>query len=520
MAKARNAFDENAPAPAPSETGSSVTIAPAQPQAQPKGANPFDETPAAAPGSTTAAPTTYDNTSWSGLAGDTAYRAANSGTLGALDYGLAGLHKIERATGYDPNATDLTTIQKQGDEWGANHPALALGADIAGYAVGPGKLKIGAKIAGKLGKGIAARMGGAAAENAGAAVIGDELHSQGQATTGDLLKTAVISGTTGALTGAIPGEKGPMAHTPSPTAGLKATEQAAYAPLRNVNYQAGDIGPAFDNAWAKAGSKVNLDNDFTTMADKISKEMAERYKTGKPITADEVAGYMRGLANNSPTKAEQAITKQLETALHGAVTSSRPLSSGGFRSGKEVSEKITEARAASLKENTSADIDRWIESGKRDTFGTQKEIAKKVDQSPSFYPGTAPILKEAAQPQSIASKIAEKAAHPLADAAITGGVGAAGDMLFGSHDPTTSALVGAAGALTGGVVGHAAGQKRTNDLVRQLARARHLNATGQNMPAKAFDEGIRVLGPIGAWARRASPGIGVSGRWMDYGKDD
>ena len=93
-------------------------------------------------------------------------------------------------------------------------------------------------------------------------------------------------------------------------------------------------------------------------------------------------------------------------------------------------------------------------------------------------------------------------------------------MLFGSHDPTTSALVGAAGALTGGIVGHAAGQKRTNDLVRQLARARHLNATGQNMPAKAFDEGIRVLGPIGAWARRASPGIGVSGRWMDYGKDD
>ena len=102
-----------------------------------------------------AKPATYDDTTAAGLAGDTAYRAADTGTLGALDYGLAGLHAVERGTGYDPNATDLATIHQQNDEWQQNHPYLALGADVAGYTLGAGKLghrrqDRGARLGGRL----------------------------------------------------------------------------------------------------------------------------------------------------------------------------------------------------------------------------------------------------------------------------------------------------------------------------------------------------------------------------------
>ena len=152
-------------------------------------------------------PATYDDASALGVAGDTAYRAANTGTLGALDYGLAGLHAIERGTGYDPNATDLATIHKQGDEWGANHPLLALGADVAGYGVGS-SVGLGARLATRLGEGIGARVLGGAAENAGVGMIGDEMHSGWQTGVPDLLKTGVISGTVGAITWSSPGSRG------------------------------------------------------------------------------------------------------------------------------------------------------------------------------------------------------------------------------------------------------------------------------------------------------------------------
>ena len=56
------------------------------------GADPYSKYLANPPAASAAAkPATYDDTTNLGLAGDTAYRAANTGTLGALDYGLAGL---------------------------------------------------------------------------------------------------------------------------------------------------------------------------------------------------------------------------------------------------------------------------------------------------------------------------------------------------------------------------------------------------------------------------------------------
>ena len=172
-----------------------------------------------------------------GLAGDTAYRAANTGTLGALDYGLAGVHAIERGTGYDPNATDLATIHKQNEEWGNAHPYLGLGADLVGYSAGFGKLGLGAKLAERAGGSSPEVRGlGAGAGAYGASAVSNEAATQGQIGVGDLLKQAAISGTVGGVTGLIPGGKGAMADMPSPTKALEAKTAAAFTPLETTHY--------------------------------------------------------------------------------------------------------------------------------------------------------------------------------------------------------------------------------------------------------------------------------------------
>ena len=80
-----------------------------------------------------------------GQAGNFLYRGVDTGLMHAPDYALAGLHAIERGTGYDPNATDLDQIRAQNDQYASMHPIQALTADVAGYGLGFGKLGLAAK---------------------------------------------------------------------------------------------------------------------------------------------------------------------------------------------------------------------------------------------------------------------------------------------------------------------------------------------------------------------------------------
>ena len=273
-------------------------------------------------------PATYGaDQSLAGQVGDTAYRAANTGTLGALDYGLAGVHAIERGTGIDPNATDLATIHKQGDEWGANHPLLALGADVAGYGVGLGKVGLGARLATRLGEGIGARVLGGAAENAGASLVGDELHSEGQASAGDLLKSALISGTVGGVTGALPGSRGSMADTPSPKATLDATKQAAFKPLQTTHYDPNSVASDFSAATSglKASQTSGIGDKLNGQIDKITQSIADKQKAGQSVTADDITKFQIQLNAAARSDTDIRIAKQLGASLDKTMANTKPL---------------------------------------------------------------------------------------------------------------------------------------------------------------------------------------------------
>ena len=458
-------------------------------------------------------PATYDDTSLSGLAGDTAYRAANTGTLGALDYGLAGLHAIERGTGYDPNATDLTTIQRQGDEWGSNHPYLALGADLAGYGVGMGKLGLGARLAEGLGGRLAARIAGGAAENIGTGLVADELHSQGQASTGDLLKSALISGTIGGVTGGLPGSRGAMADAVSPKATLDAAKQAAFKPLENTHYDASGVANDFDavtsNLAAKQSSGIGdtLDNQI----DKISQSIAAKQKAGQSVTADDLTNFQIQLNAAGRGDTDARIAKQYGDALDNTMATTRPLFSP-LSGPAAISAQSDAARAAALKSNVNSDIEGWMDSAKTDLAGTKKDITQSVKDKPNFYPTVGDNLLAASKPPGFGSKLAEGVAKDVAGT-VAGGVI---EGTFGSRDPWAIGAGSLAGLAATHGAGSVASQMRTNALVRKLAAAREANATGQTIDPSKFRKGF---GPMsvnvyGYTPQGFVPGIGASGRFV------
>ena len=454
------------------------------------------------------APTYGADEGWGQYAGDIAYRAANTGTLGALDYANAGVHAIE-GEGY---GDALTKIQKQNDEWAANHPYAALGADVAGYGLGAGKFGAGAKIATKLGGSLLARAAGAGAENVGATLVSDELKSQGAVNQdpGSLLKDLAISGAVGTVSGAIPGGKGKLADIPSPTTDLRTAANAAFAPLKNVEFHPGDIGPAYDGAVnsISSGQKVKLDGDFKAKMTEISQEMADKYKNNKPITADDIASYGQALRDNASGPLEQSVAGDLDNALHGAVKNANP--TGTTQTGPQVSQAIKDANAAAEQKNASQNIDDWIQQAQRGKAASVPDaINTKLDNNPGFFqsqPGLRDALTDAAQPPGTVSKLLMAAAHPAADAAIGAGAG----YFLGGQDLGSSILEGAATGIGGAALRHGVGQARTNNLVNKLAAARHLNAYGQTVSPSDFRQGNRVLSPLATYAPRVGAGVGVS----------
>jgi hypothetical protein len=270
-----------------------------------------------------AKPATYDDTTWSGLAGDTLYRAANTGSLGALDYANAAGHW---ATG-DGFSDSLAKIHKENDEWGANHPVLGVGADIAGYTLGAGKLGIGARIAENLGGRLAARVAGSALESAGTGVIADEAHSAGQASAGDLLKTALISGTVGTVTGAIPGEKGVNARIENPQPILDAVKSSAYKPLESTHYDPSAIANDFDalKSGLSAKQSSGMGDALDTQIDKISRSIADKQKAGQSVTADDVANFQNQLKGAAKSDVDIRIAEQFKDGLSDTLKTTKPL---------------------------------------------------------------------------------------------------------------------------------------------------------------------------------------------------
>ena len=479
------------------------------------GADPYSKYLANPPAASAAAkPATYDDTTNLGLAGDTAYRAANTGTLGALDYGLAGLHAIERGTGYDPNATDLTQIQKENQEWGQAHPYLGLAADVAGYGMGAGKFGLGGKIATKLGGGLLARMGGSAIENAGASAISDELGSQGQASVGDLLKSAALSGTVGGITGAIPGGKGKLADLPSPTTDLKNATEQAFKPLEQTHYDAGGVANDFSAVQGNLAAKQIGSNSLNDQIDKISQSIAAKQKAGKSITADDLTNFQIDINKAAQGGRDIGIAKAYNDALDNTMATTRPLFSP-LSGPAAISAQSDAARAAALKSNVSGDIDDWITQAGRSPDSVKNDISQSVNANPNFYPGTVgEQLKAAAAKPGLIDQAVSAGLHPATDALVTGGA----DYLFGGQDITSAVGSGIVAGVGGATLRHFRNQSKTNDLVNQLAAARHVNANpGASVNPADFRKGIAIPGPMRAYGPNLGAGTGVGASNLFYG---
>ena len=243
-------------------------------------------------------------------AGNTAYRAADTGTLGALDWGLAGIHKLERATGYDPNATDIDQIHAQNADWQSAHPLLALGGDVVGYGAGLGKLGIAAKLAkGAEGLGAsagAARALGGAGEAAGLTAAGDVGH--GETPGMDVLYAGGAGGALGAalggktaapvgqsiadLQGASKSAFGAMDATPAAVADVKSV----------VKDPISDLKPG-QQAGVTPGMKAQLDqtNDIIDKAPNLS--------------IGDVYGFRKSLNNAARSSEDKILAKKVGNSL-------------------------------------------------------------------------------------------------------------------------------------------------------------------------------------------------------------
>ena len=431
------------------------------------------------------------------------------------------------SAGMDTDALRQRTAELKGDLG----PLGAGSAELAGYALGPGKFEAGARLAERLGGGIVSRMVGSAAENAGASVAGTVGH--GDFNVGDNLRAAVIGGTVGGLTGALPGGRGAFAPVEkdttgifgsgvgaktanSPTPGLQADTKAAFDPLTTVKIDPGHLGPDFDAVTASlsSGMKTDMGDALTSAARKISQEMADKFRSGDTITADDVAKFQKNLgrAGNAPGAgpSDSVIAQQYSDALSKAVSAAKPSDWGSVTPGTDLSKAIGDANTVGNQFKTSKDIDGWIQQAKTNPNSVPDTVGEALAKTPQFYqthPDLSGMLQGVADAKpGFISKITSKAWPVLGEAAI----GAAGEYI-GGQNPLVGGISGAASGL---LTGAASRRFRSNDLVTKLAQARHLNATGQKLPTSAFAPSVPVLGPMSVYGRQAAPGIGASGAFV------
>ena len=395
----------------------------------------------------------------------------------AATFGLGA--KAQDALGIAQGPNGQTVAQQVGAAGQDIGPVASAGADLLGYAAGPGMVGVGDRLAGLMGGRLLARMGGSAAEGAGASALGTAGH--GDMSVGDLLKAAALGGTVGAVTGALPGGGGDRPVTPS-TAALKTIKEDAFAPLEKTPVNAPLVDAAFNGVSQSSGANVNLSDAFKNKVADIEKEVTG---TQSGLTAGDIANYNRALWGKARNGFDQNAAGQYESALNSVV-------------GPSTAYDIKAANAAHNTYKTSGEIDNWL----TDPSGAPSAIASRLAKKPGFYQnqlGLYDALNSIAQSQpGLLSKMTGKVGAGLAGAAIN----AAGEYI-GGQNPITGAITG---GLEGLVLGHAANQLRAAPIRAKLLAAQHLNATG--MPAPVTRP---ILGPLGDFARTAGYAGGASG---------
>ena len=431
------------------------------------------------------------------------------------------------SAGMDTDALRQRTAELKGDLG----PLGAGSAELAGYALGPGKFEAGARLAERLGGGIVSRMVGSAAENAGASVAGTVGH--GDTDAGDLVRAGGVGALIGTATGALPGGRGAFAPVEkdttgifgsgfgaktanSPTPGLQADTKAAFDPLTTVKIDPGHLGPDFDAVTASlsSGMKTDMGDALTSAARKISQEMADKFRSGDTITADDVAKFQKtlGRAGNAPGSGptDSLVAQQYSDALSKGLQKATPTDWGNMAPGTDLSKAVSDANTAANKAKTSGEIDNWITQAQRSPGKVPDAVNKAITDDPQFYqthPDLMPMLQDVANSKpGFWGKVGGKVGTMLGEAAI-----GAGAEYLGGQNPLVGGLAGLA---TGAITPSLGGKMRSNALAMKLAQIRHLNATGQKLPTSAFAPSVPVLGPMSVYGRQAAPGIGASGAFV------
>lgn len=499
------AIPANAPSAAPATPAAPATDTPAATGWR------SQAVPANAPATPAPKPATYDDASALGVAGDTAYRAANTGTLGLLDYANAGIH----ALGGEGYSDSLAKIHQQNDEWQAAHPYLSLGADVVGYGAGLGKIGIGARVAERLGGKFAARIAGGATENVGTGLVADELNSGFTAHEKpyEMGAGALLNGIIGGVAGGLPGSRGKMADAGkiSPAAGLGTDTANAFRPLETTHYDPSVIGNDFSTAVSKlkASQGSGLGGTLDTQIDKISQNIANKQKLGQSVTADDITKFQLQLNNAAKGDTDIRVAKQLGSSLDNTMQTQRPLFTQ-LSGPAEIAQRSKDARAAALKENINSDIEDWMNDAQSNLPKTQAAMKDKVTASPQFYPNVGSSLLEASKGPGLGGKILQEAMHPIGDALASGAVGFA----LGERDPGALLATTIAGGAGGAAARHGLATWRTNRLLDALKAAREQNLTGRVFRPEDFRKGYGPMAEkIYGGVQRVAPALGASGRF-------
>ena len=374
------------------------------------------------------------------------------------------------------------TVAKQVESAGQDIGPLASGAaDIAGYAIGPGKLAVGEKLASLAGGKLLARMGGSAAEGALASSVGTLGHGGSLEDAG---KAATVGGLIGGVTGALPGGRGARPVTP-PTSELKTNMQNAFQPLEDTWVNARNTGQNFNKVTSSLPTRTDLSSNFNSKVDEIAKEIGD---SSGVLSADTIARYQRVLGGAARNDIDKNAAENYVDALNTSLGPHAPA--------------VADANTLANKFKISREIDKWG----TDLAGAPSAIASRLDKKPQFYQGdVGGALREiGASAPTTGPSFAQEA-----------GMAAAKHLL---------------GGVTGAGIGYATGQGVPGDLagfalgtmapmaVSRLARiptrnallaAQHLNATGMKVDPGVYTN--RFLQGLGVMSRQAGYGAGSAG---------
>ena len=433
--------------------------------------------------------TTDPNSSWGSWALSKLHNAAVGGNLWNKVFQdsatFGGADVLQGKIAGSPSTDELRAQTEEAKK--QIGPVGSATAELSGYAMVPGGLKVGEGLAGLAGGGKLARIGGSMLEGAGASGLGTAGHGGSWEDTG---KSALVGGGIGAITGALPGGAGKRPVTP-PTADLQATAQEAFAPLKGKVYQAPGVSDVIDRTTSgmSAGDAMTMGQKLRDARDVMAREVADR----PTITADDVAKFNRELGKAAGGSGErQRIAQQYVDALNKGV-------------GSKTAADIAGANRASNIAKTGAEIEGWAAA----PGSAPKAVRSALENNPDFYkaqPGLFDALnavgkKAPSADPSISSEVSKVIAKHLIGAGIGAGVGyTLGNNPYGD---IAGAAAGAALPLLGGRL--AAIPTRN-----ALLAAQHLNATGAKInPGVYTPQWMQIPGIL---ARQGGYAAGASGR--------